>query len=690
VTVRLLPEVGLNPEENLATAITFYKKHSPFNRKLSWNWNDISWDVKGICKAPARKATHQHYIHFNRDNNKGKSVKTSRSDMESFHTPSLSDVAKCHITASQIEKTKDFGVHQILINAYRFLDNVMSKTGMEVKDLTVHQFKLAEQNAKDSLSGTTYYRAAQKLELISLFIYKMKFTYQRVKFKKTAKRGENHSNSDSRIDTESEVLRNKKLPSKQSLMALASLSNKEMNQDDSIFQSMAEIMFATGLRFDELITLEVDCLKETEIEEVNVLTGFTQKSKVHELTYKGRKGSGYRKKEIAESLVPILQKGITTAKTGLQPVRDTIVECLLGEHDFFPMLSEGNDLFVTDVWELCGFPNRSTMASYLKKRDIKLKKVRHPERGMLAFTFSPTELKNKTLNLARVSARSLWSQIKDLTASPSLQNMLFITQSLRHHSEKRTEYWSFSTFTHVQLSDYIAGRPTEGVKNVFERYNLMFEGVPIRLTSHQFRHFLNTILNLADSVSELEVSRYFGRKHTGDNEAYDHTNKAKKVMDAAEDIISSNGLSKEQAKEASILFTLVDKEEALETVTDLTTTLVTSIGMCTHDYNDSPCGKHYACLRGCSEYYRIKGEESEIAELKRIKAQQEKHIIAAKEAVNEKFHGSNNWLLSHTELYEGCLKALEIENNAEIETGDKAQIFPDGQNGCKPIWQGKK
>ena len=51
MTVRLLPEVGLNPEENLVTAIAFYTKYSPFSKKHSWNWSDISWDVKGICKA---------------------------------------------------------------------------------------------------------------------------------------------------------------------------------------------------------------------------------------------------------------------------------------------------------------------------------------------------------------------------------------------------------------------------------------------------------------------------------------------------------------------------------------------------------------------------------------------------------------------------------------------------------------
>jgi hypothetical protein len=685
MTKLLLPKVGVNPEKNLEQAIVFYKKNSPFRRKALWDWENMSWDVKDICNSSAGKATFNQVINFNRDNKKGAKIKTSKSDMEPFHTMSLSDVAKCHVTFSQIEKKKDYGTLQQLINAYRFLDNVMSKTAMEVQDLSIHQFKLAEQEAKESLAESTYYRAAQKLEVISKYLQKMKFTYQRVKFKKVAKRGEAHTNSDTRIDTKSVLLRNEKLPTKESLMAVAALSNKDMG-DEKIYQSMVEIMFATGLRFDEVITLGIDCLKKKEVEERNVLTGCINKFKVLELTYKAKKGGGYRTKVIADSMVPILQKGINTAIEELQYVRNMIQGSLNGKYDFFPKLLDGrDDVFVTDVWESLGWSSRPNLSTYLTKLKVRVRQIKNPDTGKMSNRFSPKELKSKTLNFARVSAQNLWSQIKNQSASTALENMLYVTQFQENHSVKRSEPWNFQLITHGQLRDYISGRPTIDIKNVFERHNLMFQGKPIRLTSHQFRHFLDTIVELSDSVSDIEVARYFGRKYMGDNEAYDHTNKAKKVMDAADDIISSHGISKDQAKEASIIFTLVDREEALDTISDLTTTLVTSIGKCSHDFNDSPCGKHYACLRGCSEYYRTKNNKAEILELERIKKQQETHIKAAKEAVDEKYHGSNNWLLSHTELLDGCIKSLEIENNEEIPVGKKVQIFPDGDNGCEPI-----
>lgn len=156
-------------------------------------------------------------------------------------------------------------------------------------------------------------------------------------------------------------------------------------------------------------------------------------------------------------------------------------------------------------------------------------------------------------------------------------------------------------------------------------------------------------------------------------------------MDEADTIIASTGLSREQEKEAAILFTLVDRDEALDTIQDLTTSLTTSIGLCKHDYNDSPCGKHYACLRGCSNYYRVKGNPSEVEEVARIRDQQKLHVDAAKEAVDEEYHNANNWLLSHEELLNGCQMALAIENDDSIAVGERVQIFPDGKTKCEAI-----
>lgn len=686
--IELMPRRTDNQLANLEKLISFCKNNSPFKNKNNWEWEHIYWDVKGICNTQARKAGFEQFIYFNRDNNKGKNVKTPRSEMEPFHHKGLSDVAKCHITMVQIESSKDMGSLQLYINAYRFLDNVLSVSGKSIAELSAHEFKLAEKDARERLQDSTFYRAGQKLEVICKFINQHGLAKHKIAFKKSAKRSETHTNSDSRIDQSSIDERAKKLPTRFSLIAVATLSNTELQGDDALFQAMTEIMFATGLRFDEIVTLDTSCLYEREIEERNVLTGLDDVFVVHELRYKAKKGGGYSSKVIADAMVPILQKGLKTALDLLAPVREVIRQLMADPEatiDFFPLLSNEPRVFVADVWRELQWSSRANMGTYLGKLDVPMEKLAHKKTGIQSLAFAPFDLRQRTNHLARQSASNLWQQVKDVTVAERLEDMLFVTQFQRHHSVKRAEEWSFTLITHTQFTDYLSGRPELGMQSIFERKNMMFEGQPVRLTSHQFRHFLSTMLELCDTVSDIEVARYFGRKYMGDNETYDHTNKTKLVMDAADDILASTGISKEQAKEAAIIFTMVDRDEALDTIGDLTTTLITAIGMCRHDYNDSPCGKHYACLRGCAEYFRVKGNQREIAEVVRIRDQQIQHVAAAKEAVAKEFHGSNNWLKSHEELLLGCEVALAIEADGAVAVGERVQIFPDGIIGCRAI-----
>lgn len=685
--VALLPRPGYDASENLIDLVTFYKNNSPFKSKDNWNWDDVYWEVKDICKTQSRKAGYELFLYFNRDNQKGPNVKTSRTEMQPFHHAELSDVVKCHVTALQIESKKDLGTLQIWINAYRYLDNVLSKSGKHLADISAHDFRLAELEAQNRLATSTFYRMGNKLEGICKFINQKRLARHKITFRKVAKRGETHTNSDSRIDQSSIDERAEKLPSKQSLIAVATLSNADLKGDDALFQSIVEIMFATGLRFDEVVSLDKDCLYEKEIEERNVLTGTQDIFTVYEIRYRAKKGAGFRTKTVAESLVPIVKKGIETAVKLLAPVREVIAALGQGDYDFFPQLDTEDEIAVVEACRVLEWSSGSNFRAYLQLRDITINNRSQNIKGKTntIAKFLPSELKDKIADLARESAASLWKTIKGTTAADKLENMLFVTQHQRHHSQKPTEPWTFTLISHTQITDYIAGRPELGVKSVFERYNLILEDQPIRLTSHQFRHFLSTMLELCDTVSDIEVARYFGRKYIGDNAAYDHTNKVKKVMDHSDDIIASTGISKEQAKEAAILFTLVDRDEALDTIGDLTTTLITSIGLCKHDYNDSPCGKHYACLRGCSEYYRIKGNQSEVDEVHRILHQQMLHVAAAKEAVEEEYHNANNWLLSHQELLNGCKMALDIENDDSITIGERVQIFANGKTKCEAI-----
>lgn len=683
--LELLPSIGMDINDNLVKLVNYYKKNTPFAKVEDWRWDAMSWDAKGICKTQARKSSYNIAIHFSRDNQLGNKVKSSREMMEPFHNQDLADIAKCHISAMQIAKAKDVGTLNLFILAYRHLDNAMLKRQIKVCELTTHDFKVAEAQAQDRLASSTFYRIGQKLAGIATFINLKRLATQKIVFTKTSKRGEIHTASDTRIDFESTTLRREKLPTHESLIALATLSNSNLDGDDALFQAIAEIMFATGLRFDEVITLDVDCLHVKEIEEYNVFTGEVDVSSINELRYRGRKGAGYQTKSIAACLLPILKKGLTTAIEQLAPVRDTIRRVTTEEYDYFPTITEDSELFVTNVWEKLEWSSRVNLTTYLQRRNVTLTKTRNAKTGKEVLAFQPAELKQKTLTLARESVDALWTEVAQLTVADSLDKLILVTQFQRHHSDKRAEPWDFQMITHTQFSDYMAGRPTLGIRSVFERYDMHYQGAPIRLTSHQFRHFLDTMLELSDTVTPIEVARYFGRKHTPDNVAYDHSNPAKRVMDNADIILASSNITQEQAKEAAVIFTLVDRDEALETIEDIGTTLITSIGLCRHDYSDSPCGKYYACVRGCSEYYRIKGNQGEIIHLQKLMDEQESRIKHVKSAVDAKYHGSNNWLRSHEELLDGCRAALAIEQDDKFADGERVQIFPNGNNGCPVI-----
>ncbi len=70
------------------------------------------------------------------------------------------------------------------------------------------------------------------------------------------------------------------------------------------------------------------------------------------------------------------------------------------------------------------------------------------------------------------------------------------------------------------ITDFLTGKP--GAKSVFERFNIKEpDGSFCRITSHQFRHWLNTIAVKGGLPMEI-LSRWMGRDNPKDTEAYIH------------------------------------------------------------------------------------------------------------------------------------------------------------------------
>lgn len=164
------------------------------------------------------------------------------------------------------------------------------------------------------------------------------------------------------------------------------------------------------------------------------------------------------------------------------------------------------------------------------------------------------------------------------------------------------------------------------------------------ITTHQFRHLLNTLAQLKALPQEL-IAFWSGRKSTKQNDVYNHlsqeayieafTNLEDKVQK-----ISQIGYLAEKAKKISLL-NPISYDEALKI--ELGSIHITQYGICRHDYSLTPCPKDKDC-GNCSEFSVMKGIEQHSNEAKYQVQLLSKAVLDAKEAEKNGHTGARKWI----------------------------------------------
>ena len=99
---------------------------------------------------------------------------------------------------------------------------------------------------------------------------------------------------------------------------------------------------------------------------------------------------------------------------------------------------------------------------------------------------------------------------------------LCIVQRNALHDERATYRCLIEPMDQGDLQSRMGSRSGTGIRSVFERLDLYEDdGSPICITTHQFRHYLNTLAQ-AGGMSQLDIAKWSGRKDLGQNAAYDH------------------------------------------------------------------------------------------------------------------------------------------------------------------------
>jgi hypothetical protein len=216
-----------------------------------------------------------------------------------------------------------------------------------------------------------------------------------------------------------------------------------------------------------------------------------------------------------------------------------------------------------------------------------------------------------------------------------------------------------------QMNDFAAGRGTT-LKSVFQRFGIREpNGAFCRLTTHQFRHWLNHIADRGGLPIDLQT-RWLGREHPKDTEAYRHAS----VDERLEWVKAGIRNGKLSGLKTEIYFELPRKERASYLEGEIQAVHFTAFGMCLHDFALTPCPYHLNCVRGCPDYLRTKGDAKERRHLIQIRQATEQALRTAK---SQSAVIAEPWIRHCEETLGGIRKALSVDDCAELPDGALAR-----------------
>lgn len=202
--------------------------------------------------------------------------------------------------------------------------------------------------------------------------------------------------------------------------------------------------------------------------------------------------------------------------------------------------------------------------------------------------------------------------------------------------------------------------------SIFDRHGFNNDRTsPLKMTSHQFRHLLNTMAQRG-GMTQSEIARWSGRIDVKQNRAYDHMSEFELVamLRSHDPSLTLDKPLEEIATQIAAKLPMTRQEFNMLT---MPTAHVTEFGFCVHDFTMAPCQRFRDCLN-CTEQVCVKGDrrltriKERYVDVKRLKEQAELEI-------NEGTAGADRWYEIHALTEIRVKELIEILENPMIQDG---------------------
>lgn len=364
------------------------------------------------------------------------------------------------------------------------------------------------------------------------------------------------------------------------------------------------ILAAAGRRFAEVAALPLNCLRNEPTGET-ALRYFPRK-----VSY-GQTFTPLREVWLATHMAPIVKGAVEELSELCAGPRDTakrMREVSGPVLDFLSVVDESRILGVEDL-EGLGIPasilyaNGWLRTNGFAQPDLRAERKRSGSKGWVTTVESVREYCKRDYQDRLISP----IHIDQFGKEYFLGDMLICQYMYLGGTDGDRAFWLANSYSHVMLDKFI-----ERVLPKLAREFAPDIEVRIDFTSHAFRHTINTMLD-EGGLPELLQTDWFGRKNARDTKAYQHTSRAKRVLEVRQALLDggANGLIQESLKKIPIELHDAYLEARVRAVHDV------GPGVCIHDFSQVPCERHLQCSAECEDFVWAKSDPGRIEEVKR-------------------------------------------------------------------------
>lgn len=668
--VKLQPKADARFVKNLQDFVRFcrheltaFGKDLPFDA-MTWDVSE-HYDVRGTGNA-------RDYLSFTEFAHAGK----AKARAKVLHDPDghmpmpepLASFAKAYVRYEQARAPRDSLPHPD-IAAFRVLSSVLRARELEPDPGLVDASVLehCRQAALDRYTRAVANNVCNSLARISaLLAVKLQSPLACDRWR----HGIAVSGHTNRTGPAAEARRQAMLPSAGVLEAIPIAYRRAEEPRDVIITSLLAILCAAPDRINEVLVTPVDCEVDAE------LGGST----AYGLRWAGSKGFADHVKWIAPPMVDTVKEALRRIRKHTEGARRI---ALWYEGNPNSLYLDGNCEYLrsrelisrAEVNRIIG--SREGARSHGRLASLKLEphsRGRLKGRRGHGFLYRFVDVERAILGLL---PRRF--PIMDKRTGLKYSDALLVVPLRTFQSNHREPYHCVVTeVTTANLRVALGGTKTK--PSLFLRLGLCTPEKPLKASSHQFRHWLNT-LGLKGGLSDIDIATWSGRSDVRQNAAYDHETgeeilARKRRAEAAvlEHVRSSMG-DPDVARGAIAVrprHMPVSREQFAAML--VLTAHATELGFCIHDFATAPCPLLLACVK-CVKQVCIKshtpGQLDRVAHVLGVARQS---LGKAQAALEQDFEGASEWIRAHTETVARLAELHAILADPDVPAGAVIQL----------------